>query len=587
MNFSSTFNSLYHKTMGRHLFLSSFIILWIFYMVLYPSFSYDSQLYFEQGSNYLYHAYNYNLRTNVWTPDAGYLVWLPRAIALIVSIFASPHYFVYITNILALAMIAFFVSFINHQGFRSFIANDHLRFALGLLFGAVILPVYEVFSYINFAYTGFIFIAFLLFLNKEKVPQLEYASYMVLCALLSVSKFHFVVFFPFFLAAMVWHWCKKEYKSMWFYLPSLMTIGIQILYVLAKSSKSTFVVNHTVYDTNLFQVIFQACRGFGFWTTAYATNFRFLGNAVLAQLVGLAFFSFLFYLLIKAYQAGKISKKIMWMFIIFNLISIGFGCMTSLSSLTEIGDAFFNNGRYPLNRRGFVSYDMVWFSVVILLLQLCRVYTCKSCECTLPSRAKFGIPDLPGLLLMIFILLSGLITFPKAYTKAWYSWINPAPLSDWRHLHSLFLQDYYYIPVDPSPFGLYAGVYSKGTDLGKIAVNPYLLETANKIEANIPKYDRTSFQADGTLTTMDLYAQQAKVLSMIIECAVDDAVYAQAYSIDGQVLTQTTLLSQPDSVYKYLLFQDNVVPARIAFFYHDGQTLSEVKMAAIYILTEE
>ena len=158
--------TLYKENLSKHLFLISFITLWVYFVCLYPTLF--REVFAEQGSNYLFYAYNKTFAQNVWKDDAGYLVWLPRVIALLVSAIASPYWFILITNLIAQGFLAFFVSFFNHRGFRG-ILPDHLRFLISLIFGMIILPNYELFTYVNFVYTGFIFIGFLLFLNKENL----------------------------------------------------------------------------------------------------------------------------------------------------------------------------------------------------------------------------------------------------------------------------------------------------------------------------------------------------------------------------------------------------------------------------------
>ncbi len=191
-----TLSNLYQKTIAKNYFLSSLIILWLYFIALYPNLFQEACT--EHAINYLFYAYNKTFAENVWKDDAGYLVWLPRAIALLVSAIASPYWFILITNIIAQGFLAFFVAFINHPGFDDILPR-HMRFALSLIFGMIILPNYEIFIYVNFVYTGFIFISFLLFLNKEKLRgggQNTYftAFYARFCAFLN---FILLSFFPF------------------------------------------------------------------------------------------------------------------------------------------------------------------------------------------------------------------------------------------------------------------------------------------------------------------------------------------------------------------------------------------------------
>ena len=291
MSFLQKANDLYHGIIAKNYFFTAFILLWVYYILLYPCLSYLSEVFAEHGSNYFYYAYYKSFSENIWQDDAGYLVWLPRLIALAVSAVSGPYWFIYITNFIALACVAFFVSFMNHPGFRGILQDDRQRFLLSLLLGMIIVPSLEVLSYTNFSYTGFFFIAFLVFLDKNRLAKPEYIFYSLLCCLLCISKFHFTLFFPIFLALIIRSAYKKEWRSALFYLPSMITIMIQILYVLCVSGarETGFVPEFTSINSGFISTVMKAARGLAFWTTAYATHFRFLGGGVNPMLLSVRF----------------------------------------------------------------------------------------------------------------------------------------------------------------------------------------------------------------------------------------------------------------------------------------------------------
>ena len=571
--------TLYKENLSKHLFLISFITLWVYFVCLYPTLF--REVFAEQGSNYLFYAYNKTFAQNVWKDDAGYLVWLPRVIALLVSAIASPYWFILITNLIAQGFLAFFVSFFNHRGFRG-ILPDHLRFLISLIFGMIILPNYELFTYVNFVYTGFIFIGFLLFLNKENLRGggAEYLFYCVLCALLCISKFHFVVFYPIFIACMIYHGCRKERRSLFFYIPSLITISIQLVYV-ALITGQAGALSYTVYNnTGILGRIIPALRGVFLWLTAYSTNFRFLGYAFFSLTAAAVLFSFLAYFAFKYYKSGMICARVFYLFIVFNLISIMFGCVTALSHFTGISEVAFKNIPFFFGRRWSVSYNMVWLAVVILLFNFILIPQNKGKKCT---KIYAGI-------LGVFLILSLLTTYPKIFKEGQYiTKGNRISLSDWAKLHVLLKNEKYYIPLDPFPHGLYAASFNKGISVGQISENIYASQKAfTKNMTEVPDYDQESFTENGDLSTEDLFQNGQKIMALIAAYPKNESIYALALDAQNRVLARSYLLSSTRTMYKYLLFDQSVSAAKIRFLNQDDEPVgTEITLAAVYIEHQE
>ncbi len=547
-------NSLYQKSIKAHYFLCSFIILWVFYVFLYPSLSYNPQIWAEQGSNYLFYAYNKTFAQNIWKDDAGYLVWLPRLIALLFSALASPYWFIVICNLIALMLIAFFVSFINHHSLRILIASDEQRFFISLILGLCVLPHYEIFTYINFSYIGFLFITFLLFADKESLSNVQYIFCSVLVALLCISKFHFVLFMPFFIGFMIYHQRCSQKRSMQFYIPSLCTMLIQLLYVAISMKYTDSPANeYTMIDLGFKGLVITILRGILLYFTAYSTHFRFLYYMPLVHLAGLIVLAYFAYLIISSYKKQQICAKIFLSIIICNLIALSFALMASLNQFSVIKSIFLYNAPYSFGRQGFVIYDLVYLAIIIFLLNVKQL--------SWPN-----IKPAKNILLFTLIAFITCTTMPKTLYRDSHS----IGLSDWKNLHVLLKNEKYYIPANPPEWGLAHGIY-KGISFYK------------------------KYEADkGILNITDIADLQKKLAALIVQYPGETKLHAIAYNKNGQKIAQAEMLSDPKKDYKYLLFEPLPILAgggqfadKILILDENNQPLENIFMSAVYVFDKE
>lgn len=534
------------SNLSRHLILCSFFILWVFYIFLYPSLSYNPQIFAEQGSNYLFYAYNKTFAQNIWKDDAGYLVWLPRVIALLVSAIASPYWFIVLCNLIALALSSFFVSFINHPSLRSLLSSDVQRFWLGLILGLCVLPCYEVFTYINFSYIGFIFVTLLLFADKEHMHTAEYIAYFVLAALLCISKFHFVLFAPIFIFFIIVHHRHRQRRSMYFYIPALCTIMIQLFYVVLTMKYTDSVANsYTMAGLGMKGMIITLLRGVLLWFTAYSTHFRFLHHIIAVHLAGMILLCGFSYFVIVSWKKREISTSIFMAVILLNLIALGFAIISSLNQFSGIKSIFLYNAPYSFGRQGFMVYIMIWLSVAVFLLNVLQV------PCLLGRQGK-------NIFLLMMTVLSLCTVLPKMFSID-----SPSKgLSDWKNLHVLLKNPQYYIPVNPPGWGLQLGI-SKGISFYRI-------------------YEATA----GVLDISDLSALKKKVAAVIVEYPTQERLHAFSYDESGQVISRSNMISHINSRYKYLLFE-TVLPGgfadKIVILNENNVPEENILMSAVYI----
>ena len=68
----------------NYYFIFSILLIIILKCVEYPSQTYHAEIWAETGNNFLQNAVGKNVWQNIWTPDAGYLPWFQRSIAVFV-----------------------------------------------------------------------------------------------------------------------------------------------------------------------------------------------------------------------------------------------------------------------------------------------------------------------------------------------------------------------------------------------------------------------------------------------------------------------------------------------------------------------
>ena len=260
----------------------------------------------------------------------------------------------------------------------------------------------------------------------------------------------------------------------------------------------------------------------------------------------------LFYLALINWKNKILSRQSFLFFLFLNFLSICFGMVSSLSLGSGIKEAFLENSPYPLGRRWFISYDMVWLSVVILLLNL------RENQKYGRSIFKTG-SKLYSLVLLIFLSLSFCVTFPKIYTSARIPSKNPARISDWRNLSSLLNNEYFFIPVEPHSWGYRAGIQHRTA----------LAQSFSPLEGAIPIGD-----------------SQDKIVSLIVKYPNSEDIYAQAYNteIPGET---ANLVSGKEVVYKYLVFPKPVSADKIVLFHADHSMIENVDFVAIYTFSQE
>lgn len=176
-------------------FVLTFLAILLINIIAYPSFSYNAEIYAETGINYLFYAQEAGFLENIRQTDSGYLVILPRIIALaIYHIFGINPYLPYIFQGVSLIFIALFSSFLVLKVYSPIIRSDSLRIILALCVG--LYPNYSLRAFINFVYFALPALILLLFLSFKGFSVKKLIIITTLSAACAMSKAYFVVLLP-------------------------------------------------------------------------------------------------------------------------------------------------------------------------------------------------------------------------------------------------------------------------------------------------------------------------------------------------------------------------------------------------------
>ncbi|MBP2657683.1 MAG: hypothetical protein H6Q69_715 [Firmicutes bacterium] len=511
-------------------FIVAFITIFLISIIRYPSLSFRAEIWAELGTNYLITAIEKTFYENMFTVDAGYLVWLPRLIAWITYKIFPVFYFPYITNIFGLGFIAFSLSFLNFRDFRSIIKSDEIRFFLSLLLGLFIVPNYENFTFTNFSYQGIFFCFLVIFLNFKNMGNFSLIVFSLLTALFCISKFHFVLFLPIYLIIIVWTLKNRNYKGTCFFLPSIITMGIQITNIIKIIKTDTFIQNNTVAQKSLIVTIEHILRGTLWYIQAYIPK--------VYPILALAFLSIMIVIFYRLFKARYISRPGCLFVIIGNYVAVAFISISCLSELGNIEFYYTKGNKILFNRWDFVTYDLIFLMVFFLLYQLHKYLDdIKSNKKTLVKR-----------LLILYLIISLGMTFHKSGEA--YNSTNSN--SSWREFYILLEYPDYFLPINPSI----------NLSLAKWSLRKECDDLANIDNVN-----------GDTIDTSLLYFNNKYIRAIYLKYPKNEELKVVAYDKNNNIISEGKMLSQKGRERKYILFSDKVSPYYIKIMSKGGQNV--------------
>ncbi len=204
-------------------FLLAFLFTVALKCAVYPSLTTSPEMWEEGATNFYFHAAYSSLWRNVVTPDAGYIPWIQRFVALSASwlqvpIAGIPFYY----QTAALCFIGVCCAFFALPLFRFWIASDWQRVLLCLALASY--EDYQLHTFLNFPYFGSI-VVFLVLLSVPEISKYSKGSRYGLAALVCaifLSKGVFLAFVPLVLCLLYSAWRKRDESQLRFLaLPSL------------------------------------------------------------------------------------------------------------------------------------------------------------------------------------------------------------------------------------------------------------------------------------------------------------------------------------------------------------------------------
>lgn len=420
----------------NYYFILSVTIIVFLKILQFPSLTIHAQPFAETATNFFYIAYEKNLWQNFLTPDAGYIPFLERIIAIIAfKGFHLTTQFMVVIQMIATILVGVFSSVITLSAFRHIFRSDLLRFLLAIAIGFI--PDYQLMTFINFPYYGFVPIFLLLFVNKEKIKGRHLILLFCFLLLLILSKPHFLLFLPIFAFVSFFAFRKKLLKTAWFYLGGVAAFLLQILSVLfhpfafAGSSHRSVIKKIAESIYSLLSMYRHA----------------FLNDHLFANIPGFLFFVLLlgvfFFMFVKKQLLSR-NQFPLYFFILCNYFAIFSTILTigTISAIFPPGMPFF---ALPNDRHFFFTNVAVLFAGVMMMQTLIKkqwVLVLIVFILLFTSNAFFYPFDKEQQFKIIF-------TSFDQYPKAQMSY------AQWEYTASVLQNKDYCIPVNPFPWLLH------------------------------------------------------------------------------------------------------------------------------------
>ena len=437
----------------------------------------------------------------------------------------------YLTNFISFALISYCLTFFNKKEFRCLIKSDVFRAIITLV------PSFFFFNQDNFYFNNFSYFLFficilIIFINKEKISNVEYILYLFVCPVAILSKGIFIILFPFYLIAAIYHIYVKQFKSSVFYIPALIAFAISIIYYI----NSGVISNHN--SNSLFEIALIALHS---WVQIYAMYFNFStpprGASVFGTFVAVVMILFLFICLIKHTKKyfsynNAISSDLIFIYAA-NLIAFAYIFATSTrhiaySRLESLSIAFVHP---PSSRVYFIA-------VVFIFISLCVYFE------------KFSYKKIRPIILFIFLIYSGYIFYPYIQYQE-----NRNFMIEWSDTHQVMTKfDNYCIPTNP--------------------IRRVIRENCKSKYLSSPK--SPSFVAEDYAIIDD------QILSLLIEDNSNSIVYLVAYDKNQRKILRSDSIGHSEKRYKYFIFDQPLKFKKISFFNQDHQLLP-VKLLQLHI----
>ncbi len=413
----------------------SFIIAAILLIVRFPSINHHPEMWLENASNFFRVAWNFSFIDGLFTPDAGYLPLLPRLISLVTVKIGIIKYYPHVVQWAAVLFLSFFYSFFNWRNFKALIPADGVRFFISLLLGIFLFQDGEYVLFLNFAYSGFIFILLLLFVNTEKLSYSQYSALIILAALLILSKAYFISFIPLSFLAGAYFLQKKRWKD---FIVSIILFFAAVLQAYATTVlKESAVQIDPIKKITLHDVLFTLIPDNVFYFIQLYTHVGvvdYQGFGWYSNVIGLILFVLLFGFSVFSFFYFKKQRSAPVFFWATNILAFVYLSMTVYVNHSD----FLFSDNYQLAqwsvffefshiRHFYIPYVLVLLASVVLVTRpikyrLLQILVIVGVMCSLYFYGSYDVVD--------------------RYTE------DKNSLSQWEYYYPLLQNDAYCIPVN-------------------------------------------------------------------------------------------------------------------------------------------
>ena len=475
---------LMERKKDKKLFFITIVLMYCLITIKAPTVTIFTEPFAEIVTNYFVNVTTMSTLRNLFSMDAGYLVFYLRLITLLVvkGLRVSPKLsIILMQNFAMVLMLSINSAFILNK-YKKY-GNIFFRFVVSLVLGSFsIFPFFETHVFVDLPYFNFIAIILISLLDFESLSKKKFIMLMILVPILCFSKSYFLVFFPISILVFIVFWKKISKRQKIYLFVLALSALIQIIYMhfykaywggLSPDTNSiSFIgkVNNVFYSIvqNLIYLFYPNITPS---TNTLSINLMFLIISILGVIVAI-------------YYLYKYKNKESVILIIFIMIILSSALLNTVSKIWSNKVNWENMIGINEDRHSFfILISMLFFGILLIYNYL------KKEENEIRRNRKY---TLAGLLLFTRFLIFDNPLLPNL--KESYS--------DWNIYSKFYNEKEYLIPLEPSLWYTsknidihyigYERSYPYRTDekivVKKIYLNPYVVKQIHEINFESPIY---------------------------------------------------------------------------------------------------
>ena len=475
---------LMERKKDKKLFFITIVLMYCLITIKAPTVTIFTEPFAEIVTNYFVNVTTMSTLRNLFSMDAGYLVFYLRLITLLVvkGLRVSPKLsIILMQNFAMLLMLSINSAFILNN-YKKY-GNIFFRFTVSLILGSFsIFPFFETHVFVDLPYFNLVAIILISLLDFESLSKKKFILLMISVPILCFSKSYFLVFFPISILIFIVFWKKISKRQKIYLFVLALSALIQIIYMhfykaywggLSPDTNSiSFIgkVNNVFYSIvqNLIYLFYPNITPS---TNTLSINLMFLIISILGVIVAI-------------YYLYKYKNKESVILIIFIMIILSSALLNTVSKIWSNKVNWENMIGINEDRHSFfILISMLFFGILLIYNYL------KKEENEIRRNRKY---TLAGLLLFTRFLIFDNPLLPNL--KESYS--------DWNIYSKFYNEKEYLIPLEPSLWYTsknidihyigYERSYPYRTDekivVKKIYLNPYVVKQIHEINFESPIY---------------------------------------------------------------------------------------------------